>query len=137
MPLIGLVQEECLISRKNIALYEGTEVEHSGNGFIVSFTSASKAIACALGIQNELSEKTTGDIELRMSITAGEPVEKSDKLFGDAIERAYHYFILPGNIKLAVASSVKELVSKDYLNHNNFTSLSRPMSCCLNHWSIH
>jgi len=122
---ISLIQQETSVFRKNIALYDGTEVQHNNNGFIISFASASKAINCALNIQNELNEKIFADIELRMSITCGEPIEKSEKLFGDAIERAYSYFILPGNIKLSVASSVKELVSKDYFQQNSFTTLPR------------
>lgn len=120
----AMILEESIVFRKNIAQYEGAEIQHGGNGFIISFASASKAIACALSIQNDLPEKTAAHLELRMSITSGEPIEKSDKLFGDAIERAHHYFILPDNIKLTVASSVKELASKDYFHHHNFNSLS-------------
>ena len=42
------------IIRKNILQHDGNEAEHGGEGFIVSFTSASKAVAFALAIQKDM-----------------------------------------------------------------------------------
>src|SRR5262245_39550063 len=46
--------------RKNTRLHSGREAEHEGEGFVVSFASATHALACALAIQEELTEADAG-----------------------------------------------------------------------------
>ena len=41
--------------RKELTAHSGREVEHAGTGFIISFTSAVKAVSCALAIQKNLN----------------------------------------------------------------------------------
>jgi AraC-like DNA-binding protein len=101
------------IIRKNLAQYGGAEVEHGGSGFIISFTSASKAVSCALVIQNEMQEADADAIGFRIGINAGEPVEKSNKLFGDTIQLAERLSSVAKNFQIAMSTPVKELVSKD------------------------
>ncbi|NJO25499.1 MAG: DUF4242 domain-containing protein [Bacteroidia bacterium] len=112
------------IIRKNLAQYAGKEVEHSGSGFIISFDSAAKAVSCALTIQNDMQDADV--IGFRIGINAGEPVEKSNKLFGDTIQLAGCMCTVARSLQIAVTSPVKELVSKDYLQNswNNFLTLS-------------
>jgi AraC-like DNA-binding protein len=106
------------IIRKNLALHGGREAEHEGSGFIISFTSAAKAIACATAIQLEMLKAHADAFDFRMAINAGEPVEKSSKLFGDTIQFASNMCAIAGNFQIAVAPSVKELASKDLLQGN-------------------
>jgi AraC-like DNA-binding protein len=110
--------------RKNIALFCGSEVEYEGCDFIVSFTSASKAVACALAIQKEM--ECANELGFRMGINAGEPVEKSSKMFGDTILFAVNLCTIAENCKIAIASLVKDLVSKDFFQNDKkqFLSLS-------------
>lgn len=110
--------EQNNIIRRNITQCGGTEVEHGGTGFIISFSSAAKAISCALAIQNDLPASLTDAIGFKMSINGGEPVEKSNKLFGDTIQLARYLFAIPKNFRLVVASAVKELALKDHFQHN-------------------
>jgi len=115
---IGAEEANNLISsytsaiRKNLVKHGGREAEHEGSGFIIAFTSAAKACACALDIKNDIGTniKTLG---LKMAINSGEPVEKSNNLFGDAIQFASQLCIVAGNQQVAISSSVKTLVSKD------------------------
>ena len=100
------------IIRKNIDRFEGREVEHEGNGFIVSFSSASKAVSCALHIQKEMTEADS--IGFKISINSGEPVEGGNKLFGDTIQLAKHMCFIAKNNQVTITSSVKNLVSKDF-----------------------
>jgi AraC-like DNA-binding protein len=110
------------VTRKDIAAYGGSEVEHGGNGFIISFTSAAKAVACALALQHELNGLES--LGIKMSISAGEPIEKSNKLFGDAIQKAQCMCAIGKYLQVALASSVKEMVAKDYsTSGNGFFSL--------------
>jgi len=114
------------IIRKNILLHNGSEVEHGGDGFIISFASASKAIACALAIQKDMPKFDSTILDFRIAINGGEPIEKSNKLFGDVIQFANHLAAISNNSQIVIASSIKELVSKDILQNkfNAFLSLS-------------
>jgi len=114
------------IIRKNLAVHGGREVEYGGTGFIISFTSASKAVACAVAIQKQMQENNDNSIGTRIAISAGEPVEKSNKLFGDTIQLAVYMCAVGSNMQIVVAPAVKELVAKDLFQWkgNNFLALA-------------
>jgi AraC-like DNA-binding protein len=111
--------------RRTLLQYGGREVEHGGSGFIISFASAIKAISCALNIYQDLPGEDVNITGFRIGINAGEPVEKSNKLFGDTIQLATNMCTISRNFQIAISSSVKELVSKDHFENrkNNFFSL--------------
>ncbi|MGH2562876.1 MAG: helix-turn-helix domain-containing protein, partial [Ginsengibacter sp.] len=104
------------IIRKNIHPHGGREVEHEGPGFIISFSSASKAVACGLTIQQEMQHAYADTFSFRIAINAGEPVEKSNQLFGDTIHFANNMCFIAGNFQVAIASPVKGLVEKDFFH---------------------
>lgn len=114
------------IIRKNLVIYGGSEVEHGGTGFIISFISASKAVSCALSIQKEIKEHGIEEAGFRIAIHGGEPVEKSNKLFGDTIYMADCMCAIAEDSRIAVTPAVRELVGKDHFQNagNNFLSLS-------------
>lgn len=68
----------------------GTEVKHTGDGIMATFISSSKAIRCALEIQNGLQAYRTGHpdvpLHIRIGINAGEPVTEGDDFFGVAVQ---------------------------------------------------
>jgi AraC-like DNA-binding protein len=112
--------------RKNFLLLGGNEVEHGGEGFIISFASAAKAVSCALAIQKDMPVIDTTILGFKIGINGGEPVEKSNKLFGDTIQFANYLCTITNNSQIAIASTVKDLVSKDHLQNkaNHFLFLS-------------
>lgn len=99
------------IIRKELAIHGGRNVENAGNGFIASFSSAGKAISCALNIQKNLPDSDKSLLDFKIGINAGDPVSKSDKLFGDTIQLARHLCIIAKNKQVALASVVKELAA--------------------------
>lgn len=108
------------VVRKHAASFEGREAEHEGPGFIISFTSASKAVACAQTIQQEIPAADAAAIDLRLGLSAGEPIEKSNKLFGDTIHLAEYLCAIGKTSQIAIATTVKELVMKDHpINEKN------------------
>jgi len=121
-----LLGEQVNIVRKNLAQNGGREVEHEGSGFIISFSSAVKAVACALAMRDEIRNLAGNEIGFRIGISGGEPVEKSSELFGDTIQLASNLCFIAKDSQIAITSSVKERVSKDYLqnNKNNFLVLA-------------
>ncbi|MBU0733691.1 MAG: adenylate/guanylate cyclase domain-containing protein [Proteobacteria bacterium] len=73
------------IVRDQIMKYGGRELQNLGDGFMLSFASASEAIKCACNIQKEIS-KNLGSIKVRMGINAGEVVRREGKHpFGQAV----------------------------------------------------
>jgi class 3 adenylate cyclase len=78
------------ISRDLLKQHHGREIQHTGDGFMVSFTSASQAVACAVAMQrayaahNQRNPETP--INVRIGICAGEPVEEDQRLFGSTVQ---------------------------------------------------
>lgn len=113
------------IIRKNVTQQAGSEAEHESNGFIISFSSAAKAVACALAIQKDMQDCHADELEFKIAINAGEPIEHSNKLFGDTIQFAMNMCAIADDFQVVITSSVKELVSKDFFHNNkkNFLTL--------------
>ena len=109
-----LLQHVNQLIKKEITLQDGIEAEHAGTGFIASFTSAAKAVACALAVQNKIIRH---DITVSTGVNAGEPVTNSGQFFGETIQLAEQIGSLAGKKQIAISTSVKELISKDNLGN--------------------
>jgi AraC-like DNA-binding protein len=105
--------------RKELIAHTGREVEHAGTGFIVSFTSAVKAVSCALAIQKNMTAADRKLTALRIGIGAGDPIEKSDKVFGDTIQLARHLCSTNHNSnQILISTKVKDILPVDILRKN-------------------
>jgi AraC-like DNA-binding protein len=101
--------------RDNLKLHEGREVEEKGHGFISSFKSATKAVACALAVNKQISETTGESIHFKIGISAGEPVANSEVLFGDAVQIARNMCGINKKHPILISSQVEELVSQEFI----------------------
>jgi len=73
------------IVRDQIAKCGGRELQNLGDGFMLSFESASVAIKCACDIQKEIS-RTIPSIKIRIGINTGEVVRREGgRPFGQAV----------------------------------------------------
>jgi AraC-like DNA-binding protein len=108
-----LLDKHISVIRKNISQHGGREVEHDGSGFVVSFSSASNAMACALSVLKEMPDTVSKQIDLKLAINAGEPVESSERLFGETIQFALNMCRIAKEGNIAIASPVKELIADD------------------------
>ena len=118
---LGLQQGNSLLKklgetiRKELPSYQGSEVEHTGHGFIISFVSVINAISCAMAIQKNLQSPEFRIAGLRMGMHAGNPVSKSDKVFGDTILLARQLATLKiRKGQVIISSIVKELLKNDH-----------------------
>ena len=71
--------------------WNGRKVKHTGDGIMASFVSPSGSVNCAMEIQREFKGKREGGGEtfnVRIGLSAGEPVEESDDIFGAAVQLA-------------------------------------------------
>jgi AraC-like DNA-binding protein len=110
-----LIRQLNTLIRNEITIHNGVEAEHTGSDFVVSFTSAAKAIACACCIQQKINDTDLQHAGLRMSIHAGEAVSTNEQLFGETIQLAERLCFIGKPALISITSTVKELVSKDLL----------------------
>lgn len=91
----------------------GREVKHTGDGIMASFISAASAVRCACQVQGELRDYNAGGpdfpVIVRIGISAGEPVEQHEDLFGSSVQLAARlcHEAEPGQI--LVSSVIAEL----------------------------
>ncbi|MCI4352669.1 MAG: AAA family ATPase [Thermoplasmata archaeon] len=86
---LRLLDEHRRLVRPIVTTSRGHEVKTIGDAFLVEFESALDAVECAIQIQRALMERnrkaTTGRIELRIGIHAGDVVHAENDVYGDAI----------------------------------------------------
>lgn len=67
--------------------FEGEIAEHNENiTTILSFTSSSKAVKCALAIQDSFLSLQRKEMNMKISIYSGMPVSNSSRIFGETID---------------------------------------------------
>jgi AraC-like DNA-binding protein len=109
----ALLNRLAVVTRQLLSLHTGREVEHPGKGFVASFASVKNALSCAMGILCELPEEDRSSIGLKMVLNGGEPVVRSDKLFGDTIRLARRLCTLSRTDKVVVSCVVGDLLARD------------------------
>ncbi|OGO49963.1 MAG: hypothetical protein A2148_07620 [Chloroflexi bacterium RBG_16_68_14] len=76
------------IVRDALQAHGGSELKTMGDGFMVSFSSATRALECAIAMQQALAEhnqSATEPIQVRIGLNAGEPIAEEKDLFGTAV----------------------------------------------------
>ena len=89
----------------------GTEVKHTGDGIMASFSSVARAVRCAILIQQGIAQREGDEhpLKLKIGLAAGEPVAEGDDLFGAAVQLAARLCDQAGGGGILVASSVRDL----------------------------
>ncbi len=86
-----LLREHERIVREALKAHGGSEVKTMGDGFMTSFSSATKALECAIAMQRAFAERNESapePIRVRIGMNAGEPIAEDDDLFGTAVNLA-------------------------------------------------
>ncbi len=86
-----LLREHERIVRQALKAHGGSEVKTMGDGFMASFSSATKALECAIAMQRAFAEHNEGadePIMVRVGLNAGEPIAEDEDLFGTAVNLA-------------------------------------------------
>jgi class 3 adenylate cyclase len=80
-----VLREHNAIIRDQIKAHGGFEVKSEGDGFMVAFQSAGKALACAAAIQKALLARNGSaeePVKVRMGLHAGEVIKEGEDFFG-------------------------------------------------------
>src|SRR5437763_10312282 len=73
-----------------IAEHQGRIVKLTGDGFLVEFPSVVNAVACAVGIQRGMRERSATapsgrSIELRVGVNLGDIILDGEDIYGDGV----------------------------------------------------
>ncbi len=94
-------------------------VQQRGDGFMASFSSATKALECAIAMQRAFAahnESAEEPIKVRVGMNAGEPIAEDDDLFGTAVNEAARITAAAKGGEILVSNVVRQLVKgKDFL----------------------
>ena len=108
--LLGVHNE---IIREQILAHKGFEVKSMGDGFMISFTSARRAVLCAISIQNAFATYSAShpDLTLRVSIGihTGEAIKDNRDFFGKAVITASRIGSEARGGEILVSATLKEL----------------------------
>lgn len=107
-----LLQEHHQIFRRAINLHEGWEVKSYGDGFMIAFPSAKKAILCALETQKafaEFNQAQDQPLRVRIGINTGEPIQQGDDYIGRAVNLASRIQNEANGGQILIAEVVKNL----------------------------
>jgi class 3 adenylate cyclase len=81
------------LAREQVARYGGFEVKQLGDGFMLAFSSARRAIACAVGILQTTAPHEDGTglpraLRVCAGINSGDAIREGDDFFGHAVNVA-------------------------------------------------
>jgi len=111
---LDLLRHQAELLRQLFALHQGREIKSTGDGFLVEFDSALKAVQCAVNIQRRISERNSEGgqtpIRIRIGVHLGDVVQNGDDILGDAVNIAARIEPLaePGGV--CVSSAVYDQV---------------------------
>jgi DNA-binding NarL/FixJ family response regulator/class 3 adenylate cyclase len=72
------------VLREAVAAHDGHEVKSTGDGLMVTFSSAVAAVRCAIALQRATTGAPDG-LEVRVGIDAGEPLAEGADLYGTPV----------------------------------------------------
>ncbi|MGH8973782.1 MAG: ATP-binding protein, partial [Acidimicrobiia bacterium] len=100
--------------RTCVTEHGGREVKALGDGFMIAFSSARRALECAVAIQQavERQQWTTagGGVRVRIGVNTGEVVEEQGDLYGQAVNAAARIAARAKAGEILVAEVTKQLV---------------------------
>ena len=123
-----LLREHERMVREALKAHGGSEVKALGDGFMTSFSSATKALECAIAMQRAFAEHNAGvgaqglaPLHVRIGLNAGEPIAEDDPdgrsdLFGTAVNLAARIAAEAEAGAILASDVVRQLVAgKDFL----------------------
>ncbi|MCI4372370.1 MAG: adenylate/guanylate cyclase domain-containing protein, partial [Thermoplasmata archaeon] len=89
---LGLLQEQAELVAPILATHEGRVIKSTGDGFLVEFESALKAIRCAIAVQQRIHDRNAGEervsFQIRIGIHLGDVERKAGDILGDTVNIA-------------------------------------------------
>jgi uncharacterized protein (TIGR00369 family) len=96
------------IVREQLRRYRGREVDIAGDGFLVAFDGAARAVRCATAIRDHVRRL---GLEVRSGVHAGECEESAGKLVGIAVHIGSRVVAIAQPGEVLVSRTVRDLVA--------------------------
>jgi class 3 adenylate cyclase len=110
------------ITRNVLKQHGGTEVKTMGDGFMASFGSVTKAVECAIALQQAIEERNSqlstpnSQLTVRVGLNAGEPIEEDGDLFGSTVILASRVAAKAGAGEILIPEPLRHLLTgKSYV----------------------
>lgn len=106
-----LIQAHNELVREALNGFGGREVKHTGDGILASFVSVSRAIEASIFIQRDCDRRRQegSKLAIKIGISAGEPVEDSNDLFGASVNLAARICAHAAGGQTLVSGPVRDL----------------------------
>ncbi len=108
-----VLREHERITREVLKEHGGIEVKSMGDGFMASFGSVTKAVECAIALQQGM-ESGAGNMDgvaVRIGLNAGEPIEEEGDLFGSTVILAARIAAIAEAGEILVSDVIRQLLS--------------------------
>jgi class 3 adenylate cyclase len=114
-----VLREHERVVREALKSHGGSEVKALGDGFMTSFSSATKALECAIAMQRSFAahnESAEEPIRVRIGLNAGEPIAEEHDLHGTAVNEAARITATAKGGEILASDVVRQLVKgKEFL----------------------
>lgn len=110
-----LLRTHNMIVRDAALEHGGTEVKQTGDGFLLTFSSAISAINCARQVQESLrayrQSHPDEPIEVRIGMNAGEPISDGGDVYGASVNAAARICAKASSGEILVSDVVRQLLT--------------------------
>ena len=110
---IAMLQTHDRIVRESLGANGGREIKHTGDGIMAAFLSAAASVRSACQVIAALREYNQSapqfPVEVRVGISAGEPVEQAADLFGSTVQLAARLCAQAEPMQVLVSNVVADL----------------------------
>jgi class 3 adenylate cyclase len=110
---LELLRAHHRVVRGQVQAYGGFEVKVQGDGFMVAFPGARRAVQCARAIQHAITSEfeghPDGPIQVRIGLHTGEALKEGDDFYGKAVVLAARITDRASGGEILASSVVKEL----------------------------
>jgi class 3 adenylate cyclase len=104
---VEIVERHDEIVRGCLDEFSGSEVKHTGDGILASFTSVTRALGAASAMHREAAAHD--GLRIKVGVSAGEPVEGSSDIYGAAVNLAARICAEAAGGQTLVAGTVRDL----------------------------
>jgi class 3 adenylate cyclase/tetratricopeptide (TPR) repeat protein len=110
---LEVLREHNALVRAEVRAHDGFEVKAQGDGFMVAFSSARRALDCAIAIQRGFAGRAEENVEeairVRIGMHTGEAIRERDDFFGRNVILAARIASQADGAEVLVSSLLKEL----------------------------
>src|SRR5437588_2848281 len=110
---LEVLREHNTVIRSEVRAHDGFEVKSQGDGFMVAFASARRALACAIAVQRAFAGRAEDDpdeaIRVRIGMHTGEAIRERDDFLGRNVILAARIAAQARGGEVLVSSLLKEL----------------------------